>query len=84
VNIGIVKKDKGTVSNALGKFELEIPSDFVNDTIKLSSIGYQPKSMFAKDFLANLKTNPIIELLPDISRYNEIPNEFLQNKRRTA
>jgi len=32
VNIGIVKKEKGTVSNDLGKFEFEIPTNLLNDT----------------------------------------------------
>jgi len=82
VNIGIVKKDKGTVSTDEGKFEFEIPSNLMNDTIKLSSIGYQPKSMLAKNFLANLKTNPIITLLPEITELNEVvvTNKKLKEK----
>lgn len=72
MNIGIAKKNIGTVSNSYGKFDLEIPTDLENDTIKLSSIGYQPKSMLAKDFLSNLKTNPIIKLIPDITELSEV------------
>ena len=82
VNIGIVKKDKGTVSTDEGKFEFEIPSNLMNDTIKLSSIGYQPKSMLAKDFVAILKTNPIIKLLPEITELDEVvvSNKKLKEK----
>lgn len=39
-NIGIVNRNKGTVSNNEGKFELEIPIKFKLESIKLSSIGY--------------------------------------------
>jgi hypothetical protein len=72
VNIGIVKKNIGTVSDPGGKFNLEIPSDLKNDTVILSSIGYQSKSMLLKDFLSDLKTNPIIGLLPEITELNEV------------
>ncbi len=72
VNIGIVKKNIGTVSDLEGKFDFKFPSTLENDTIKLSSIGYKSKSMLAKDFLSNLKTNSIIELLPDITKLNEV------------
>ena len=82
VNIGIVKKDKGTVSTEEGKFEFEIPSKLMNDTIKLSSIGYQPKSMLAKEFAATLKENPIINLLPVITELDEVvvTNKKLKEK----
>jgi len=82
VNIGIVKKDKGTVSTDEGKFEFEIPSNLMNDTIKLSSIGYKPKTMLAKDFVAILKTNPIIKLLPEITELDEVvvTNKKLKEK----
>jgi len=44
VNIGIVKKNIGTVSDSEGKFDLKFPMTLENDTIKLSSIGYKSKS----------------------------------------
>lgn len=72
VNIGIVKKNVGTVSNNEGKFNLEIPSMFENDTIKLSSIGYQSKSILVKNFLSNLKADSIVELLPDVTKLKEV------------
>lgn len=72
VNIGIVKKNIGTVSDPEGKFNFEIPSNLEKDTIRISSIGYRSKSMIAKDFLSNLKANPIIELLPKVTELNEV------------
>ena len=82
VNIGIVKKNKGTVSTEEGKFEFEIPSKLMTDTIKLSSLGYQSKSMLVKEFVAILKANPIIRLLPEITELNEVvvTNKKLKEK----
>ncbi len=82
VNIGIVKKDKGTVSTHQGTFKFEIPSSLMNDTIRLSSIGYHPKSMLAKDFVEILKSNQIIELQPDIMELDEVvvKNKKLKEK----
>ncbi len=59
VNIGIVKKNIGTVSDSEGKFDLKFPLTLENDIIKLSSIGYKSKSMLVKHFSSNLKTNSI-------------------------
>lgn len=82
VNLGIVKKEKGTVSNDEGEFEFEIPSNLLNDSIKLSTIGYLTKSMLAKDFVALLKGNPIIKLLPKITELDEVvvTNKKLKEK----
>jgi len=82
VNIGIIKKNKGTVSNNEGKFEFEIPSNLMNDRVRLSSIGYKPKSMLIKDFISILKENLTIKLIPDITELNEIivTNKKLKEK----
>jgi len=82
VNIGIVKKEKGTVSTDEGKFIFEIPSNLMNDTIRFSTIGYQPKSMLAKDFVAMIKVNSTIELLPEITELDEVvvTNKKLKEK----
>lgn len=82
VNIGIVKKNKGTVSNPEGEFEFEIPSDLENDTLRLSSIGYQSKSVLVKDFIANLKVNSVIKLSPEVTELEEVvvTNKKLKEK----
>jgi len=72
VNIGILNRDKGTVSDEKGKFKLEVPNEFKNDTIRISSIGYKTKSFSANDFLSKTQINPTIELLPDIIELNEV------------
>lgn len=72
VNIGILNKDKGTVSDEKGKFKLAIPNEFEKDSIRISSIGYKTKSFIANDFLSKTQINPTIELLPDITELNEV------------
>lgn len=82
MNIGIVNKEKGTVSTDEGKLKFKIPSNLMNDTIRLSTIGYQPKSMLAKDYVAKIKVNSTIELLPEITELDEVvvTNKKLKEK----
>jgi len=72
VNIGIVRKNIGTVSDGEGKFNLRYPSALANDTIKLSSLGYETKSISVKDFLSKLEISSTIELKPEIIALNEV------------
>jgi len=72
VNIGILKRDKGTVSNEKGEFSLEIPTEFINDTIKISSIGYKTKIFIVKEFIKTLNENPSIELSENVIELNEV------------
>lgn len=52
VNIGIKGKSVGTTSNQDGIFKLIMPIfDFVNDSLYLSVIGYEPKSIPITDFI---------------------------------
>jgi len=72
VNIGIINKDKGTVSNDQGFFSLEIPDEFNLDTLRISSIAYHTKSYIINDFFKIINTNTGIELLPEVVTLNEI------------
>lgn len=49
VNIGIAGKNIGTVSNVNGKYNLLIDSQFDNDTLLFSCIGYLPFSIKIAD-----------------------------------
>ncbi|KAB2868920.1 MAG: carboxypeptidase-like regulatory domain-containing protein [Bacteroidales bacterium] len=44
-NIGILGKNIGTVSDSQGKFSIDINSQFNNDSLLFSSIGYFPKQV---------------------------------------
>ncbi len=72
VNIGILNRDKGTVSNEKGEFSLEIPTEFINDTIKLSSIGYETKIFIANEFIKTLNENRSIALSEKVIELNEV------------
>ena len=40
VNIGVLKKELGTVSNEDGFFFLEVPDVYATETLRLSMIGF--------------------------------------------
>jgi CarboxypepD_reg-like domain len=49
-NIGLVGKGYGTVSNEKGEYRFSIPDTLLSGTIKVSIIGYKPKTFSAKGF----------------------------------
>ena len=51
VNIGIVGKNIGTVSDQNGKYTLQIASEYHNDTLRFSCIGHHPYSVKISDFI---------------------------------
>jgi hypothetical protein len=51
VNIGVVGKNIGTVSDQSGKFTLQISSEYYNDTLRFSCIGYQSYSIKVSDIM---------------------------------
>ena len=48
---GIVNKNVGTITDDNGNFSLEIPSQFINDTLTVSHIGYHTKKIEIKSLL---------------------------------
>lgn len=50
VNIGIIGKNIGTVSDGNGNFNLNLDSQYDNDTIRVSRIGFYPYSTRVSDF----------------------------------
>jgi len=71
VNIGILNRSKGTVSNKNGNFELNIDKNNINDTVRVSMIGYKTKTYLVKNLMAQ-KDDVQIELEEDISELEEI------------
>jgi|BarGraIncu00222A_1022003.scaffolds.fasta_scaffold67762_1 hypothetical protein len=51
VSIGIIGKNVGTVSNDSGIFKLSIPTQYLNDSITFSRIGYYSKLMNVGDLI---------------------------------
>jgi len=71
VNIGVLNKEIGTVSNKNGNFELNLSDNHVNDTIRISMIGYKHKIYLVKNLLEQKGTIQI-KLEEDISELEEI------------
>jgi hypothetical protein len=61
VNIGVVDKNIGTVSDENGKYSLQIDPEFHGDTLRFSSIGYYPYSIQVSDFIRQNNGNVILE-----------------------
>lgn len=53
VNIGLMGKEIGTVTNLVGSFTLEIPDHYNNDTLYFSSVGYESKGIKVSDYRKN-------------------------------
>lgn len=71
VNIGILNQEIGTVTSTDGKFMLSLKEEFLNDTIRISSIGYKPIEILIKDIQVENKLFSI-KLEEQISELNEI------------
>jgi hypothetical protein len=74
VNIGIPLKNIGTVSNNVGEYILNVPSDIKNDSVKFSCIGFT--SLVIK--ITDLKKNQTVFLEQKIYAIDDIvvlPNE---------
>ncbi|MEQ9438861.1 MAG: carboxypeptidase-like regulatory domain-containing protein [Cyclobacteriaceae bacterium] len=72
VNIGVVGKDVGTVSDSNGRFQLNIEEQYDQDELKISMVGYQPRSFTVADFKEQLKRDPTIKLTEAIATLKEV------------
>lgn len=50
VNMGVMNKSLGTVTNDAGAFALDIDPKFDRDSLRVFMIGYQPKTYLVADF----------------------------------
>ena len=57
VNIGILNKDRGTTSNTKGEFELSLSESNINDTLRISMVGYEPREIYLKDIFKKTETD---------------------------
>jgi len=72
VNIGIVNKNTGTVSDVQGKFQLQLDNKNDAETMKLSMIGYESLRFKVIDFKKIVTENSIIYLEKSVSELKEI------------
>lgn len=64
VNIGIVGRDVGTVSDENGHFALSVPNIASTDTLRLSMVGYTTQIWVLADFLQKHEAQSTIYLTP--------------------
>lgn len=60
INIGIIGKGIGTVSDIDGKFTINLHDSLNSETLKFSCIGYKSQSFTVKEFRKKLNNNSII------------------------
>lgn len=82
--LGIKNKGKGTITNNNGEFGLKITSDYLNDTLSFSYLGYIGREMPVKEALDN---NNAISLkkefisIPDIIIRTQLPQDIISKVR---
>lgn len=80
-SIGVIDRNLGTVADTLGNFSLKIPAEFIDDSIRISSIGYVAKTFAVKD----IKNIPdTIFLADDVRMLNEVVVKPVRIKHKTA
>ncbi|HAA11066.1 MAG TPA: hypothetical protein DCE41_04940 [Cytophagales bacterium] len=72
VNIGVLGKNIGTVSGPDGTFTLEIPEEYTQDTLKVSSIGYEARLFLVANLAQQLQSNPTLLMTPKVIELAEI------------
>jgi hypothetical protein len=68
VNIGVVGKDLGTVSSEQGAYQLLFREALANDTVRVSSVGYQTRLLTLRALLAQ----PNVALAPESVSLQEV------------
>ena len=68
VNVGVVGKDLGTVSTECGTYQLAFREALANDTVRISSVGYQTRLLTLRTLLAQ----PNIALAPGSVALQEV------------
>jgi hypothetical protein len=72
VNIGVVGKGVGTVSNTKGVFSLTIPSSLDNEIVRVSMVGYTSVEFSVSDFRKKISEDYNIFLEPKTNEIQEI------------
>jgi hypothetical protein len=78
VNIGIVNKDVGTVSDKDGKFSIAIDEKFNNDSLRISIVGYKPRTFKVSEFPLRVGDNSEIKLREYV---HELPPVVVSGKK---
>lgn len=80
VNIGILNRERGTVSNQDGRFNLEFTEENEGDTIRISSIGYRAQDIRIQDLNNSEQISIRLEEQPGELNEIVIPVKGLRSK----
>lgn len=83
VNIGILEKGLGTVSDKNGYFKIHLDEKYDEDTLRFSMIGYQTQDIKITDFKNKFSDSSTIALAQKIIELPEITIRKKNFKRRT-
>ena len=72
VNVGVLKKELGTVSNEDGFFLLEVPDVFAKETLRFSMIGFDERDFQVADLEAILLSNNTLVLAEQTTFLEEV------------
>ena len=72
VNVGVLKKELGTVSNEDGFFLLEVPDVFAKETLRFSMIGFDERDFQVTDLEAILLSNNTLVLAEQTTFLEEV------------
>lgn len=72
VNIGVVGKNIGTVSNNKGSFKIEINEKYNQDTLRISMIGYKERLFKLIDFRDRIYKNRLLKLEAEATQLDEV------------
>ena len=72
VNVGVLKKELGTVSNEDGFFFLEVPDVFAKETLRFSMIGFDERDFQVADLEAILFSNNTLVLAEQTTFLEEV------------
>tara|TARA_R110002073_G_scaffold14554_2_gene59353 strand:- start:35215 stop:36063 length:849 start_codon:yes stop_codon:yes gene_type:complete len=72
VNVGIVGKNVGTVSNDFGDFNIQLHKKFNLDTLSISMIGYKSLKFRVDDFRDRMRKNPVFQMEEESIQLDEV------------
>jgi len=67
VNVGVIGKDVGTVTDADGAFNLDLKSELNDDSIRFSMLGYKPTTYRVEDFVKAFGSKKALVVLEPMS-----------------
>jgi hypothetical protein len=81
VNIGVLNKDIGTTTDTRGTFELEFSNSTLEDTLKISIVGYESKKIAASTFPDATSVTFHLDEKPTVLKEAVIESKKLKTKR---